>query len=306
MLLWDLLEKKFQDLGEFVEGKEKMKIVVQHTYKSVKDIQSIFNRPTDDEIDDDLKSGDEETPEDGDDLIKLESDLQEDIGQLAQEEMIMMSEVDDEDGVDNKTAGTPAQKQNTSQTSLPTQTKSGLGETEDEAICLSDDEDDTSNQKENSASTQQSVIDELSCDELIKIQMKRVLQSFRFYKQFYNGSNYGIQLNFVDNRLTIASNSFGEKPAVGDVLVAVNGQRLPFGYPLLEACKHMKKLLARGTVELVFLEDDVFIGKNKDAIEKRVISQRAAALAAVQEQNQKPRAALATSGDVIEILEEDD
>eukprot|EP00536_Pseudo-nitzschia_multiseries_P004451 jgi/Psemu1/188151/e_gw1.74.89.1 len=98
VLLWDLLEKKFQDLGEFVEGKEKMKIVVQKTFKSTKELESIFMRSDDYEIEDETKSVENENPVEGDDLITLENDLQDDICQLAQDEMIMMSQGDDEDG----------------------------------------------------------------------------------------------------------------------------------------------------------------------------------------------------------------
>ena len=40
-LLWKLLETKFRDLGEFVEGKEKQKLVVHRTYHGVKDLYSV-------------------------------------------------------------------------------------------------------------------------------------------------------------------------------------------------------------------------------------------------------------------------
>ena len=41
-LLWKLLEKKFRDLGEFVEGLEKQKIVVHKTFHGIKDVDAIF------------------------------------------------------------------------------------------------------------------------------------------------------------------------------------------------------------------------------------------------------------------------
>ena len=40
--LWRLLEKKFRDLGEFVEGMEKQKIVVHKTYHGTKELDAMF------------------------------------------------------------------------------------------------------------------------------------------------------------------------------------------------------------------------------------------------------------------------
>ena len=41
-MLWKLIEKKFRDLGEFVEGKEKQKMIVDRTYESAKELFSMF------------------------------------------------------------------------------------------------------------------------------------------------------------------------------------------------------------------------------------------------------------------------
>ena len=54
-LLWRLLEKKFRDLGEFVEGMEKQKIVVHKTYHGTKELDAMFGvAAPDDEEDRDI------------------------------------------------------------------------------------------------------------------------------------------------------------------------------------------------------------------------------------------------------------
>ena len=255
----------------------------------------MFDRSSEDDLDDDMKVGENENPIEGDDLINLESDLQKDIGQLAQEEMIMMSLGEDEDVTDDRMIGKAIPKESS------TEAKSDLGQTEDEAICLSDDEDDTLPQKQvtNAALSHQPVTDrrkEKSTPEVndFKFARERVLHKFRFYKQYFDGSSFGIQLLFFDHRLAIAKNTFGKiKPALGDVLVAVNGYRLPLGCPLNDACRYMRDLLKRGTVELTFVEDDAFLEHYRTRIK-----------ATRQEISKKLEAAPTKSEVVIDLLDD--
>jgi len=217
-----------------------MKICLHHTFQSVKELKSVFNKPDDDDSGDDVKLGENETTAEGDDLMNLESSLQEDFAQLANEEMKLVSQGDDEEGTD---------KRSHEETVRP-------GQTEDEPICLSDDEDDTPSncdEEKKVVSSQHNVIDKDFRSRT------RVLQKYRFYKQFFEGESYGIQLLLVCDRLAVAKNRFGrDKPALGDVLVAINGYRLPLGCPLGHACGHMRSLLRRDTVELTFVEDEAF------------------------------------------------
>jgi len=301
VLLWDLLEKKFQDLGEFVEGKEKMKIVVQKTFKSVEELQSIFIRPGDDDFDEDVRHTETDPAAEGDDLIKLETDLQDDIVQLAHEEMVMISQGDDEDGIESKLKGKHGIEVN------PAQPKTGLGQTEDEAICLSDDEDDplthcdksTKAESEGNSSAEGS-----GGDNNFDFRKTRVLQKCRFYRQYFEGSTYGIQLLYVYHRLAVANNRFGKmKPALGDVLVAVNGHRLPLGCPLDHVCRSMKQLIRKNTVELMFVEDESFVRQFLPAI---LETRKTFEASKNQNTNKKPRNAPSTkSEDVIEILDDD-
>ncbi len=294
VLLWDLLEKKFRDLGEFVEGREKMKIVVQRTYKSVAEVQSIFDKIEDDEGEDDGKLNENDIEAEGSDLIKLENDLEDDIVQLAQEEMGMIKqEQEDEDGADNN-------KRMASQlgNAQPAQPKSTLGQTEDEAICLSDDDDDDDAVVVNpEGKAKPASPPEVSSND-------RVLIRPRFYKQWFRGASYGIQLLKIGRRLTVIQNTFGkEKPAFGDVLVAVNGHRVVIDADMSLVTNFMKKCLERNTTELIFLEDEEFLKKYSTQITESAKQIEAK----MQMSSKKLKSAAPTNNndDVIEILDDD-
>jgi hypothetical protein len=282
-----------------------MNIVVHHTYKSIKEVESIFTRSDDDDDDDDEKLGDNETAAE-DDLIKLENDLQDDIVQLANEEMVMIStsqEGDDEDGPDNGIIGKPAYTKNLAQA------KPVAGQTEDEAICLSDDDDDddtSSNHKENTkASSSAAAVTKENHAYINYNVMNRKLNNVRYYSQYFEGSSFGIQLVLVNNRLVVANEGrVKTKPALGDVLIAVNGHRLPLSCPLDNACRFMKECLSKGTVELTFVEDEGF---TKFCV--RPVTEARAQFHAANNiaNNKKPRNdPPISSGGVIEILDDDD
>jgi len=214
----------------------------------------------------------------------------------------MISQEEDEYGADNGISDNrkPAPMENLAQT------KTGLGETEDEAICLSDDEDNTSSNRKESAkaaSSQQRQISVTSGAEGFNHRKSRVLHKYRFYNQYFEGSSYGIQLLLIGNRLAVASNRFGNaKPALGDILVAVNGYRLPLECRLEDACRYMKHLLTQGTVELTFVEDEAFIKNCTSHIIESRIGHEASGN---QRNNKKPRSVTSKSEAVIEILDDD-
>ena len=91
-ILWKLIEKKFQDLGEFVEGKEKLKMVVHKVYKNTKELTSMFEADLGSFEDDDA----EDFPEDMNEFIFGE-DLEQDILSLGEEEKKMVKEDEGED-----------------------------------------------------------------------------------------------------------------------------------------------------------------------------------------------------------------
>ena len=113
-VLWKLIEKKFRQLGEFVEGKENLDIVVHRTFDC--GLQAIAIEDDDDDDDDEEEEDDEEGEEDVDgpkrkrvkrqrmssfgDLAD-EDAIQHDIEELAKEEEAMLNVgLDDDDDCD--------------------------------------------------------------------------------------------------------------------------------------------------------------------------------------------------------------
>ena len=285
-----------------MEGKEKMKIVVDYTYESMGEIENALQRSDEDDYDDDVKLSNPKDSE-GDDFIKLELDLQEDIVQLANEEMVMISQADDEDGTEMKVIAKTSSIEN------PTQVRSSLGQTEDEAICLSEDDDETSSSHKRSSTVEldssHSVVGNCDNGFINYNDMSRVLSKVRYYQQYFEGKAFGIQLILMYRRLVVANKRYGEsKPALGDVLVAINGYRLPIDTLLDEACRYMRQLLIQGTVELTFLVDNEF--SKFCLLPLTQARQQLLQKGSNNVNNAKDRNCQKPSDSIIEILDDDD
>lgn len=309
VLLWDLLEKKFRDLGEFVEGKEKMKIVVHHTYDSVKDLQSIFSKPDNDESDDEVKTSNSETNDsDADNLIRLEDDLKEDIVQLAQEEMIMISQGEDEDGADSKLNMHGVQPESNSGDG-----NTGLGQTEDEAICLLDDEDVDEEIDENPTAKEQLITPDSSTSVALSdsgaaaFDKSKAFSNCRIYTQLFEGTTYGIQLLTHEGRLVVSKQmqDGNVKPAPGDILVAINGAEFPLNVPLQDAVRAMKEYILRAPVELTLIEDEEFASYCKNVVIPEYEQHNKESILKRQAQMAASRSSAQNVGGVIEILDDD-
>lgn len=309
VLLWNLLEKKFRDLGEFVEGREKMKIVVHHTYDSVKDLQAIFSKPDDDELDDDLDTSNNETDDpDVDNLMKLENDLEEDIVELAQEEMIMISQGEDDDVADSKLSVDTVQPK-----SSTGERKAGLGQTEDKAICLLDDEDADDESEKKPMAMKQAVTPDaptpiVSSDGgVVLFDRSKAFSNCRIYTQLFEGTSYGITILRHEGRLVICKEMQNgiAKPAPGDILFALNGNEFPLDMTIEDAKRAMQQHIMRGPVELTLIEDEEFSRYCKSVVipvheqlHKESLLRRQALLAASSSSAQN-------GGGVIEILDDD-
>jgi hypothetical protein len=278
-LLWKLLEKKFQDLGEFVEGKEKLNIVVHQFFHGVKELHSqYFTNPSDDDSDDGTQE-DDDVEGDRVELLKLEHDLENDINLLAKEEMTSMQP----DGEEDEMNGDIKADEVVSESKPPPVT---LGSSVDEAICLSDDDDDARPPTEvaqtkppASGPHNGSKQDHAQVEEKIISSSPNVSEPFsnaRIYKLLFEGPSYGMQLIVYQRRLVVSRkmSKKHEKPALGDILIGVNGAQVPFVNVLEEITPQLKSLLAKSPVELTFMEVDSFsrffgtgAGGSKDAIE---------------------------------------
>lgn len=169
-VLWKLIEKKFRQIGEFVEGKENLDIVVHRTFDCGMEAIQV-----DEEDDEEEDSGDESSEGGGSENNKFkrqktssfgelanEDSIQHDIEELAREEEAMLNiglEDDDDnadtaadnssnDGAATKALSASSSSASRNESTTKTSSKAGQGESA-AAICLLDDSDDEDENADN-------------------------------------------------------------------------------------------------------------------------------------------------------------
>lgn len=313
-LLWKLLEKKFRDLGEFVEGQEKQKIVVHKTYHGVKDLDAMFNIPEDDEEAELNFDHDSDDEMEGTEILNLENDLQSDIELLGREELTMMkADGEDDDGAEEIVLER-------------TRSEPTPGSTEEEAILLSDDEDDAKNDTKKPASqtkeadregSEVTVVNEVVPPNAVSpeteiysaekvtpagFDTRRPLVGCRAYSVIFEGASYGMKLFIFQGRVLVGHilNQQHDLPSQYAVVVGVNGRPLPMLNDLSQIMTYMKASLERGAVEVLFLESPALKEECKRLQAERLRIRREAEAAKTKE-----KAAVSTgAADVIELLDD--
>ena len=306
-LLWKLLEKKFRDLGEFVEGKEKMKIVVHKVFRGEKDLHSMFKTDEAETVSETLDLEKNEEDSECGSFLDLEKDLEQDIAMLGKEEltMILPEGEEDEIGVDGKPFAN-GQKDN-----VPGITD--RGRSEDEAIVLlSDDEDEkvpaAPNQNASPSGPEADSPNVSSSDhqatEAAQQPVPRTFESCfagslprcRFYNLLFVGPSYGIQLVIYNGRAVVGKkiDPTYTKPAIGDILVAVNGSTIPLLREISVLSAYLKAEKMKAPVELTFAEDEGFA----DFFNTNLLLAQEAKKRSAQQASQG-------AGEVIELLDDD-
>lgn len=238
-ILWKHIEKKFRDLGEFVEGKEKMKIVVHRKYRGALELKKSL------EIEK-IEFDDEEEPEfdHSDDVAEeLESQLHQDIEELEREEqeMLRAEAAEDDDGDmegSGKASGIDA-------------SATAAGSTETEAICLSDDED-----VEEVQALRKSLQEE-------GLAIDREFPDLQLYKMKFPAPNCGLVIARFKGRVVVQGKAdylpITGRPNVGDILLACNNDEIVPNINLNALLRHFDGLMQRyGEVEILFAEDKEF------------------------------------------------
>lgn len=249
-ILWKHVEKKFRDLGEFVEGKEKMKIVVHKIYKGVTEVKSSLT-----DFDGDFGSDIDEMEEE-DDIAALETELCDDLEEMEREEREKIKALaDHEDDDEGESSQRPRPDRGLS--GPAPQGNGTAGTTESEAICLSDDDE-----------AEQQISEPQKPKSLAEggIQMERKFLDMRFYKLQFVGRTYGLEIEVFRGRVVVKGRAkerveqYGEdsKPRVGDVLLAINRQLIPFNVQFKSLMDFLAAALMKGPVEIIFGEDDEF------------------------------------------------
>jgi hypothetical protein len=229
-ILWKHVEKKFRDLGEFVEGKEKMKIVVHKTYRGSDELRKsleVERMDFDDEEEPDLDQIDESAAE-------LESQLHQDIEELEREEqeMLKVDDTEDDDG-----DGDGAFKASSSGNGASGTT---AGSSETEAICLIDDDDDETPAVVNHKSLQEGGINH-----------DREFPELKLYRMKFPGPSHGLEIALFKGRVVVTSKAdhiaaiSGGRPNMGDILLACNDDEVVPNVRLPALLQHFNALMQR-------------------------------------------------------------
>lgn len=234
-----------------------MKIVLDTIYHGEKEFRKIFNKQLEDDgtSDDGMNFDDIDGEDSGESLFDLDEAIEGDITMLGNEEMTRtVPPGADDDDPESKIAGGSTMQ------SKP-EKKAIKGSTEDDAIVmLSDDDEDDQPSPPASASTQ-SVAS--SNDQVASSANGSALakpKNGRCYNQIFDGPKFEMQLAAYKGRPIVSqrTTTAPTKPAVADILVAVNGTTLPLNPDLQQILIILKDLISKGPVELTFMESEGF------------------------------------------------
>ena len=241
-VLWKLIENKFRALGEFVEGKEKQKIVVSKTFEKIAELHAMFSTLDEDEEDDLAFVGDDD--------IQFDSSIFDDIERLGQEEQLMLK-VKDEDG-DGDAAdsdGSPAVDDGDRKPSAVVDN----GQTENDAIVIVDDDDDTPSVDGHTASA-------------AKADESTLFSDARMYTISCSKAQLGLCIVCRDGRVIVSGPTEDRakdhgpesRPRRGDILAAVRGRSVPLVHQLSDISPYLKHALQNPPTELTFIESPSF------------------------------------------------
>ncbi|CAB9508561.1 regulator of chromatin subfamily A-like protein 1 [Seminavis robusta] len=246
-ILWRLVEKKFAELGEFVEGKEKLKMTVHRVFKDEADLHSIFDHEEDDDDDDDLLEP-EQVESSEPDVLPLDSSLEHDIEEFGREEqaMLLSANGDDDDEPDTVPGA---------QSLLPAAPVAGPGASQEDAIALSDSDEEDEPQSARAVDLENNPS---------YFNVAGTLPSCRIYRMLLNGSTLGVEIAIYQRRIVVSRKlksrvrRLGEdcKPDVGDVLVAVDTAVMPYVSNLDTTLKYIKGVLDRPKPSLLYFAED--------------------------------------------------
>lgn len=243
-------------------------MVVNKTYHSTHELLKTLTL-----VEDDLSDGDSACSLE--EVEELGSDIEHEIEELALSEQKLLDADADNEGSDPD-----SQTESDSKPAAKAAKKDTIGTTEDQAICLSDDEDEVavvSAARKPEESTTESAQEAVATKPpAFNINTASFPQT-RVYKLWFTGSSYGVYLAQLDGRVAVQGRTpqreqmFGPdvKPHVGDILVALNGYQIPVGDNLKYVTKAMQDQLARGAVELTFAEDEQIRQHAKDTFARR-------------------------------------
>lgn len=252
-VVWKLIEMKFRSLGEFVEGKA-ISITV---HKDGRNLSGNSNSKNDNDDGDDDASSSSDDDDEEDEVIQVD-DVANEITELANQEQAELNNLVGKSSDDSS-----------SRAAKESESSSKVGTTEDSAICLSGDE----NEEEEGEEKNQTKTPTASIDNKMSL-----------YKMMFIGSSYELTLVEINGRLVVHAisqsrlDSLGAetKPHVGDIVVGLNGNILPFPLKFHEGIGMLKKAKANGnSVELLFCEYYAFHKHFREVVVPKLAEKRA-------------------------------
>lgn len=305
-VLFLLLQKKFRDLGEFVEGKEKMDIVMHHSYSDERRaIESICMPDSSTDSNNDESEHDSSFDDPNFETLAGQDNILHDIEELAREEQAEFKgeEEDDDEPLDvlssSKTNSNAASKRGGNGEMI-----NKVGASEQHAICLCDDDDDDND----TPFEPESVKDILSHfithnQRQFKIPSITKIPSTKLYYMYFDAPTYNFLIERLQGRLVIVK---GENVRngicmTGDFILGINN--IMFHLHQTNMINTMKKAMHNPPVKL-------FVGRNADftnlfiqyrnRIDEGTDSSRTTTQ---QAKNQQQQQTVTSDQDIVEILE---
>ena len=251
-VLWKLVEKKFQDLGEFVEGKERHRIVVDTVYENKHDLYTQFS-------DCEPESDEQEEGDDANIDFEFDPEILRDIEQLGHEEEELLNSIpSNEDEGDDTAVLTNSDKKVAARIdvtqSAPENESARIGSSAEAAIVLHDDEPGEEQQESTNSRPAPYQAESKDCPKFDYDSYTK----WKVYEVLVAGPNLGVSLLNFSGRIVVSQSSIS-KPAVGDVLIGFNGIKIPFGSTLQQVVGGIRQALHTGSsTRLVFGEDPSF------------------------------------------------
>jgi hypothetical protein len=236
-VLWKLIEKKFRDLGEFVEGKENMGIALERELEDEEADDEVLKTESEEG---DEKSRKRKAPEDvfGElldaDDIDIDGELKKEIDELVHEEEDMLNikneEEEDDPDIDEKK---PSTASGTSSDDKAATTPATAASSSEMVIELLDDEEEEDVKPQTIANVRERYQESGRILAKLKIDPQVQFNNLRLYTVTYPGPNYGLIMVSCNGRVVVkahqnqAAQVANQYPKIGSIITSCNGYMIP-------------------------------------------------------------------------------
>ena len=260
-VLYLLIKKKFRDLGEFVEGKEEMDIVINKSYHDEKEAMRaicLADTNSDDDVNGKLE-GDSLEDQNYQTLIN-EDVFQHEIEELGEEQAALKPDDEDEENGNNNVL--PSMLQRKKPSTKSTQSKiddsevieDAVGSSQQQAICLSDDEEEEMNQEKMSDHLEYF---RTNNGKLPRISKTTKIPNTRMYYLYFDAPSYGFLVSLFFGRLVVTTTDHSnEKMMTGDFIFSVNDVEFPLS--INNGVEIMRRHLMSPPVRVIFIRNEDF------------------------------------------------